>query len=470
MSLSLDAVQAIAPDQASLTAATKLRAAQKWPVLEKDDPGTVIWGECKGSGSTPYRVVVTVEDQGYSCTCPSRKFPCKHALALMWRFVERPEAFAEATRPEWVETWLGRRRGTRRAKEGNASGAKSILAAELAAKPAAVDPETEKKKAERAAKAAAKRQAAREASILGGLDELDQWIADELAEGLGTFSGRMTERCRVAAARLVDARAPGLAALVDDLPRRLFALAESARAEKAAELLGQVALLVRAYRRQDRLPGALREDVRRHVGWAPTKDDLLENPELLRVRATWRAVGVRSETRADDLVQHETWLRRAGAETPRWALLLDFVPKSAGGGAAPYHAGELLDAELVFHPSAVPLRALLAHAEPASGAPELGLAGPAPNLHDSWTKVRRTWAEEPWRDPVPFEAAGVSIGEVGGRHHLFDDAVMLPIETDSPEHLEALASAGPSTVLGLASSLGHRLLAAATPLGPWYAT
>ena len=53
--------------------------------------------------ATPYRVVLNVADAGYKCTCPSRKFPCKHALALMWMRADRSAAFAAATAPDWVE-------------------------------------------------------------------------------------------------------------------------------------------------------------------------------------------------------------------------------------------------------------------------------------------------------------------------------------------------------------------------------
>lgn len=479
MPLSLQGIQELAPDQASLTAATKLRSPAKWPMVARDTEGGVIWGECKGSGSTPYRVVVTPEDAGYNCSCPSRKFPCKHALAIMWRYVDNADAFREAGRPDWVEAWLGRRRGPRKPVDTKrAAGPKSILRAELDAKaPAKVlDPEEEEKRAERARRAAERRRAAREASVAAGLDELDQWLADELAEGLGTFSGRMTERCRLAGARLVDARASGLAAVVDDIPRRLFAVPEGARAAKAGELLGQVALLVRAYRRQERLPAPLREDVRRRIGWAQGKEDLLQDPTQLRVKAHWRAVGVRSEAQADDLTRHETWLRRTvskgSPDGPEWALLMDFVPRAAGRGGAPYQAGEVLDLELVFYPSAHPLRALVAEADrpPESPAPSLGLEGGAESLAGAWRAVRRIWAVQPWRDPIPFSASGVRVGALAGRFYLADKDHMLPLEADDRTHMEALASAGEVTAFGLASGLGHVLLAASTPLGPWFAT
>src|SRR4029079_2857893 len=79
-----------------------------WVRLERHD--ALLWGECQGSGANPYRVAVDAADHGYKCTCPSRKFPCKHALALMWMSVTAPDNFAASGEvPEWVSDWLRRR-------------------------------------------------------------------------------------------------------------------------------------------------------------------------------------------------------------------------------------------------------------------------------------------------------------------------------------------------------------------------
>jgi hypothetical protein len=31
---------------------------------------SLLWGECQGSGATPYLVIVSPHDLGYKCTCP----------------------------------------------------------------------------------------------------------------------------------------------------------------------------------------------------------------------------------------------------------------------------------------------------------------------------------------------------------------------------------------------------------------
>ncbi|TGW04611.1 SWIM zinc finger family protein, partial [Mesorhizobium sp. M2D.F.Ca.ET.145.01.1.1] len=96
MEFDLKTIEALAPDQASLSAASKLTKRSNWPRLEKNEALTLMWGECQGSGSNPYRVVVDTGDHGYKCTCPSRKFPCKHSLALMWIAATVPTSFTPA--------------------------------------------------------------------------------------------------------------------------------------------------------------------------------------------------------------------------------------------------------------------------------------------------------------------------------------------------------------------------------------
>lgn len=137
-------------------------------------------GECQGSGSTPYRVVVETGDLGYKCTCPSRKFPCKHSLALMWMQAEGKAAFTQSSPPDWVTDWLRRRRPSDGARaqaadsEAEKQETKSIRAA-LAVDETAADPKAEA----RAAAARERNRRDREESILAGLDDLETWLPSQ---------------------------------------------------------------------------------------------------------------------------------------------------------------------------------------------------------------------------------------------------------------------------------------------------
>ena len=47
---------------------------------------------------------------------------------------------------------------------------------------------------------------------------------------------------------------------------------------------------------------------------------------------------------------------------------------------------------------------------------------------------------------------------------------MMPVDAGGIAHAKALGAAGPFHAFGLASATGCRLLAAESPLGPWYAS
>ncbi|MCB1718739.1 MAG: SWIM zinc finger family protein, partial [Candidatus Competibacteraceae bacterium] len=68
----------LAPDSASLKAAQKLLSSRNWPLLGSNEQA--LWGHCLGSGSKPYLVRIELDEPAFKCSCPSRKFPCKHAL------------------------------------------------------------------------------------------------------------------------------------------------------------------------------------------------------------------------------------------------------------------------------------------------------------------------------------------------------------------------------------------------------
>ncbi|MGH3171654.1 MAG: SWIM zinc finger family protein, partial [Trebonia sp.] len=69
----------LAPDGSSARAARGLAKAAPWTGTGATDDA--VWGLCQGSGANPYQTVVDLTGPAYKCSCPSRKFPCKHGLA-----------------------------------------------------------------------------------------------------------------------------------------------------------------------------------------------------------------------------------------------------------------------------------------------------------------------------------------------------------------------------------------------------
>ena len=105
MEWTAETVEGLAPDAASVTAARKLARPAPWSETGYDE--RAVWGLCKGSGARPYQAQVEFAGPAYKCSCPSRKFPCKHALALLLRFAGGD--VRAGSPPEWVEEWLASR-------------------------------------------------------------------------------------------------------------------------------------------------------------------------------------------------------------------------------------------------------------------------------------------------------------------------------------------------------------------------
>lgn len=465
----MNKIERIAPDQASLTAAKKLLKPAKWPLLEEGGDA-LIWGECQGSGPTPYRVVVSESDTGYKCTCPSRKFPCKHAIALMWIRADNIAPFSAGSPPQWVSDWLSRRRDPAKTPAGKPvtdakSGPRpSITATQLASEPDEASPEA-LAKAEAAKVRNAKK---RETLISGGIMAMEQWIEDQIERGLTGFDSRAEGDCGTLAKRLVDAKAGGLANRVSALPAQLFAIDEQHRPLRAARALASIYLMGQAYTRQSKLSEELRADLRQAVGWTMTREALLADASCLRESGQWRVMAARDEVQPDKLRRIETWLENTG-ESRRKALLLDFVPVSGGATGTMFEPGEMLDAELVFYPSPVPLRAQIAD-QRGTKAPARGWEGAADTLATALEVWREALSLKPWLNGLPVSFGGATVRGSGGRLFACEGEHAVPIAAEVQDLAAPLAEAGEISLFGLWDGYEFSPMLAATPLGEWSAS
>lgn len=467
MAISLQKIEQMAPDQGSLAAAKKLLKPSLWPTLQQNGEG-LVWGECQGSGATPYRIAVTEADAGYKCTCPSRKFPCKHSLALMWMRADNLAPFVTGTPPQWVNDWLGRRRGP---TPGAAAPKASEPAADRPSIAAVVEDAAPTLDAEAEARAEAQRarnRAQRESLIAAGIGAMEQWITDQLERGLAGFDQRAAQDCATLAKRLVDAKAGGLANHIAALPAALFRVPEDERPLVAARALAAAYLIGQAYTRQDNLSDLLRADVRQTVGWNMTREALLADASLLRVDGQWRVLAARDEVQPDRLRRIETWLR-TDAAGGHCAVLIDFIPVSGGATGNMYVPGEVLDAELVFYPSPVPLRAqIIAHRGTRAAANGwAGEHGSLPVAIDAW---RGALARKPWLDSYPLAASQVRVRAAGDRLYACAGDLALPLAAASDEAARPLCTVDAISLFGLWNGRELTPLLADTPIGEWTAS
>jgi hypothetical protein len=365
-------VLGLAPDRASVIGASALAGTRTWLGVGTDSSG--LWGSCAGGGRLHETVVDFGPPLGYTCTCPSRKFPCKHALALLLQWSDGLVPVGEP--PPFAAAWLG----ARSERKGQPEPAKAGRPrGELA------DPD-----------AAAKRAAARADRVTAGLEELDQWLCDQIRSGLAGLDRAGYAHFDTMAARMVDAQAPAVAGMLRSIPAEFASVGWPSR---VLEQLGALHLLIQAHRRLDELPADLAATVRARIGYSVSKSEVLALPGVVD---HWFAVGMvdSAEYRLDT---RRVWLY--GAATGRWAVIISFAPPG-GPLDDTVLAGYLLHARLHFYPGSGQFRALVGEQRSAT-------AGPTMPSAESFADVRVRFAElvaaDPWaaRMPAVIDAAPI---------------------------------------------------------------
>ncbi|GGV80391.1 hypothetical protein GCM10010294_52480 [Streptomyces griseoloalbus] len=428
-------VLALAPDSASRRAGSELGAAGAWSGAGSSGEGTV-WGLCKGSGSDPYRTVVDIADASgpaYTCECPSRRFPCEHALGLLLLWAGDDAAVPRGRAPEWADEWIaGRRARTARQRAAQTPGSP----------PGPADPEAARRRAERRAE-----------RITAGAAELEQRLADLLRGGLASAERSGYGLWEETAARMVDAQAQGLAARV----RELGALPGSGPGwpVRLLEECALLHLLGRGWQRRERLPEGLAATVRSRVGLPASAD----GPP---VRDRWLVLA-QYDTADSRLTTRRTWLY--GTESERTALLLSY----GAAGRAPELAlpvGLALDAELSAYPGAGQPRASLGD--------RFGPAAPT-TVRPPGTTTARALArygdalrDDPWLEAVPVTLDRVIPTQDGDGWQLADadEDTALPLTPAARSRpglwrLIAVSGGAPVRVFG---ECGHQGF---TPLAAW---
>ena len=429
---SADQVLSLAPDASAQRAARSLAGDRGWSEagLSVDALPPTVWGLCQGSGPQPYETCVDLTEPAYKCSCPSRKFPCKHTLALLLRW--SAGAVPEAPAPRWVRDW----------QDSRAERATRSLGALQQARSGG----------EGTGRATGEKAALRRAGrVSAGLEELDRWLADQVRGGLAGASSLGLAHWDTMGARLVDAQAPGAARLVRNLAGYV------GDPERLLTEMGLLRLLAAGFARLDSLPPELAAIVRLRVGMPASAEEVLAGPA---VRDRWQILGVRDEPE-NDLLVRRVWLR--GADSGRAALVLSF--------AAPGQVfvtdlvpGTQLDADLHFYPER--LRVLISRRH-APAAPITRVAGARP-VAGALREYAEALAADPWLERWPMVLSGVlpaPIADGGARERwcLAEDGQGVPLDraVGAPWRLVAAAAGRPVTVAGEWTATGFR------PLSVW---
>ena len=407
MQFSLEQIASLAPDEASLKAAKGLVSPGKWPTLGADDGA--LWGECQGSGSKPYQVQMDFSGPAFRCSCPSRKFPCKHGLALVLLHTQHTASFTASRPPEWVEEWLASRKQKAENRE------------QKQARPTPPpDPQT-----------TAKREGKRREAMATGAEELQRWMTDQVRQGLGNVRGNGVD-WRALAGRMVDAKAPGLARRVQALES--LAASPEAWAVQVLGAMGQTQCLLEGWSRFDALNPALQADLRTAMGWPLEKEDVLREGEQLQ--GLWAVLGIAYEE-SDKLWERRVWLLEP--VSGRRALLLDFAHGNRVFEQL-FFVGAVYPMTLAFYPSHHPRRAVAVEVQ--APLPE-ACALPATSLAQELDGIADALAANAWVSLWPLFLNHVHLAcESGAWWALTDQQKTLPLRLAQEEAWVLMALGG----------------------------
>lgn len=436
-----DEVLALAPDAASAVTARAIAVPSSWSSTGAD--GEAVWGRYDGGTGEAYQVVVATAPVAFGCSCPSRRRPCKHGLALLllWARGDVPDGPRPGRVAEAVARLVasGPRVAARRAGPDEAGGPVAVPGTPVAvAPPPAPDPARERRAAER------------EQRVQAGLDDLDRWLADQVRAGLVADHVADRGAWQQVAARLVDAQAGSLANRV----RRVAARVGSGAGwhEQVLAELGTLHALAVSGQRAGRLPPDLASSVRQAIGWTVAQAEVRAG---VPVTDRWH-VAARSITPEERIVVRRTWLW--GQATRRWAVLYDFAVHEDGFDTG-LAAGTGLTADAHPYPGALPLRVLLGHVHEAPAPDRQG--PPAGTMAAALEAQGQALAAEPWLERWPACVAG-RLGRDGRQWVLVDETGALALHGAGPSVpiLAAVTAGGPVGVTGELSVDGFRPLAA----------
>ncbi|MBO9612867.1 MAG: SWIM zinc finger family protein [Dyadobacter sp.] len=396
----------LAPDSASAKAGLQLATHHKWVTRACND--VAIWGECHGSGKNPYQTAIDLTNIAFKCNCPSRKFPCKHGLGLFLLFSEDRTAFTTGEElPAYVTEWLSKRQARETARET-----------------------TQEKPVDETARI--KRAESREKKVNGGIEEIRAWLGDVIRAGIAHIPQQAYQFHSNITARMVDAQAGGLASQLRQINEINFF--NDGWQKQLLKKLSGIYMISEGYLNRDTLPAGTARDISTLIGWTISKEEVSQTEP---VTDNWIVLSV-TMTEESNVTTERIWLY--GLRTKQFALLLNFY-----AGNQPYQTilvpGLQIDADIVYYPASVPMRALIREQRPVT---DRSMHANIPNSFSIiYNNISDTLSRNPFIEQIPFMIEDVKATLTSDRWFVTDlEGLSVPISNPEDECWNMLAFSG----------------------------
>lgn len=212
-SITSELISSLAPNAAANQNGQKISRSGGFQSLYVTEDRSLIFGDCKGSGSKPYRTSADFSGDApvFRCSCPSRQFPCKHSLAIMYDWLAGKN-FGAAPIPADIQE----------KREKLAKKAEKSENAEAA-----------EKKPPKQNKAAAAKKLKKQAE---GLELAEQFVNDLFSRGISSVSSAAAEQYKGLAKQLGDYYLPEPQAIMNEIITAAERLTASPDDRKLARL------------------------------------------------------------------------------------------------------------------------------------------------------------------------------------------------------------------------------------------
>jgi uncharacterized Zn finger protein len=315
------AVDALAPDAPSIKNGLKIYNTTPWQVYKSD---RAIWSAIKGSGKNPYLTQMDINAIAFKCSCPSRKFPCKHSLALGYYLANHPlDTIETQEEPLWVKEWLDKRQAKAVQKENK--------------------PQDPAKKAQKVA--------SKWENLMRDIEYLELFLDDSIKNGILELLNKEPSYWERLTKAMVDRKISGLNRYIHTLAS--ISTAQPNWQERVLDQLSTLHLLITTIKRHEELADDVKEEIALLLGWYKTKEELLADTTQMPLDDSWIVLSTTYEE-SDRLTTRKVYLY--GMESQKWAYLLDFSYN--GSFNELYLQGEIFKAKLLFYGNYQP-RALI---------------------------------------------------------------------------------------------------------------